>query len=433
MKSREQESSENLSKFFRGAASLYAVSLFLLFGFCDAFFYPQHSETFWTLRFIVVISIFVSREVVKRLTSHSFRRLQIVCTFPFIVGSSAILWMVFCIKDHSSSYWAGLGILLTALATGFSFSRFFYALISTYILLIFGVFTIWYYVETGYLQIFLQFIFLFAISISGSVGRWFYNRLERDEYSSRLMLNEELVSRNVVIERKTEEATRLRSLSRQFSPRLIECIEQGVVDLSGPHEQRDICVLFIDIKDSTSKVLTMPAEDTQKIITMFMADVMGVMNKYDMTIDKFVGDGVIGFTNAPLKQADYVARALECAFELKALLQSKARSYEKLWGGSFEYRIGMAHGMGSVGFYGSEETIKTYTALGMVINLANRMNGKAPINSIVVTGEMKGEIARVSPEFASRVEWKLLPPQTLKGFEAVRIDIWNVELTLSTS
>ena len=89
----------------------------------------------------------------------------------------------------------------------------------------------------------------------------------------------------------------------------------------------------------------------------------------------------------------------------------------------------MAQGMGSVGFYGSEESIKTYTARGMVINLANRMNGKAPINSIVVTGEMKCEIARMSPEFASRVEWKLLPPQTLKGFEAVRIDIWNVELT----
>lgn len=429
MKTREQESSDNLSKFFRGAASLYAVALFLIFGICDALFYSQHSETFWALRVIVVGSILFSRELVKRLGNDNFHRMQIVCTFPFIVGSSAILWMVFCIKDHSSAYWAGLGIILTALATGFSFSRFFYFLISAYILLVFGVFTVWYYVETGYLQIFLQFIFLFAISISGSVGRWFYNRLEREEYSSRLLLNEELVSRNVVIERKTEEATRLRGLSRQFSPRLIDCIEQGLVDLSGPHEQREICVLFIDIKDSTSKVLTMPAEDTQKIITMFMADVMGVMNKHDMTIDKFVGDGVIGFTNAPLRQADYVARALECAFELRALLQANASAYEHLWGGPFEYRIGMASGPASVGFFGSEDTIKTYTALGMVINLANRMNGKAPVNSIVVTGEMKSAVEHTNPVLANRVAWALLPPQTLKGFEAVKIEVWSAELT----
>jgi len=433
MKTREQESSENLAKFFRGAASLYAVALFLLFGVCDALFYSQHANTFWFLRIVVVVSILVSREVVKRLDNNNFQRMQIVCTIPFIIGSSAIAWMVYRIWDHSSSYWGGLGIILTALATGFSFSRFFYALISVYILLVFGVFSLMYYVETGYLQIFLQYIFLFAISISGSVGRWFYNRLERDEYASREMLNDELIHRNVIIEKKTEEATRLRSLSRQFSPRLIDCIEQGLVDISAPQEQREICALFIDIKDSTRKVLSMPPEDTQKIITMFMSDVMGVMNKHDMTIDKFVGDGVIGFTNAPLVQEDYVKRSILCALGICHLLSEKAHIYDELWGSRFEFRIGMASGIASVGFYGDEQTIKTYTALGMVINLANRMNGKAPVNGIVMTGEMREELKKQDSDLYSKLAWELLPPQTLKGFETAKIEIWDCRFISSTS
>ncbi|MBY0517127.1 MAG: adenylate/guanylate cyclase domain-containing protein [Bacteriovoracaceae bacterium] len=425
MKSKQQESSENLAKFFRGAASLYAVALFMLFAICDSLFYPQHARTFWILRIVVVISILVSRYFVKKLNNDNFDQMQLICSIPFIVGSSAIVWMVFCISDHSSSYWGGLGIILTALSTGFSFSRFYYALISLYILLIFGAFTIWYYVQTGYLQIFLQYIFLIAISISGSVGRWFYNRLERDEYSSRVKLNDELENRNLIIKNKTEEATRLRGLSRQFSPRLIECIEQGVVDLSGPQILREISVLFIDIKDSTHKVLEMPAEATQKIITLFIADVMGVMNKHDMTIDKFVGDGVIGFTNAPLRQDDHVKRSIECALEVCALLEEKSAIYDELWGGPFEYRIGMACGEASVGFYGNDDTIKTYTALGMVINLANRMNGKSPLNSIVVTGEMKRQLEIQDSTFAETLHWQMLPSQTLKGFETANIEIWN--------
>ncbi len=433
MKTKEQESSENLATFFRGAASLYTVALFLLFGVCDALFYSHHSKTFWILRIVVVISILVSRELVKRVGDNSFYRMQTICTFPFIVGSSAIVWMVFTIRDHSSAYWGGLGIILTALSTGFSFSRFFYALISGYILLAFGVFAVWYYVETGYLQIFLQYIFLIAISIAGSVGRWFYNRLERDEYASRAQLNHELLHRSRIIEKKTDEATRLRSLSRQFSPRLIECIEQGLVDISAPQEQREISVLFIDIKDSTRKVLSMPPEDTQKIITMFMSDVMGVMNKHDMTIDKFVGDGVIGFTNAPLAQEDYVKRSILCALDICHLLAEKADVYEELWGSRFEFRIGMASGIASVGFYGDEQTIKTYTALGMVINLANRMNGKAPVNGIVMTGEMREELKKQDSDLYSKLTWELLPPQTLKGFETAKIEIWDCRLISSAS
>lgn len=120
-------------------------------------------------------------------------------------------------------------------------------------------------------------------------------------------------------------------LSKQFSPQIIQGIKSGQYSLSSKVHRSKIYALFVDIKDSTIKFSTLNRDDLQKIISMYMEDVMGVFLKYDITIDKFLGDDVMGFTNDPVSQSDYLERAILAAIEIKNKISLKQEIYSRFW------------------------------------------------------------------------------------------------------
>ena len=335
--------------------------------------------------------------------------------------------MIIKINDFSSSYWAGLAIINAGISVGFAFSWLYYlGNIAINVLPMIGV-SFYFFTQNNNKYAFLSSVFLASISLVCAVGRWYYIKLSKSEYQSRLKLADEIESRNKIIEIKTQESIRLNSLSKQFSPQIVQSIESGKFSLSSTIHNSDICAIFVDIKDSTTKFSKLNRENLQKIISLYLEDVMNIFLKYDITIDKFLGDGIMGFTNDPMPQKDYIERAILAAIEVKNRISLKQEIYNVLWGSIFEIRIGISCGEASVGFYGNDLHVKSYTAIGRVVNLASRVNGIAPSNQVAVTQEVILKLSEVNENYLKDFNISEFYIDDLKGFENEKINVFTID------
>ena len=116
-----------------------------------------------------------------------------------------------------------------------------------------------------------------------------------------------------------------------------------------------------------------------------MKDVMTTFLKYDITIDKFMGDGVLAFSNAPSEQKNYVDRVLQAALEVLKKLEENNKIYADYWKEPMKVHMGMAQGTVRVGFFGDEQIHRSYTAIGQVVNLASRLCSVSGENELLVS------------------------------------------------
>ena len=423
----EQENAKNLKAFMVSFASYYTVTLYLLFSVVDYIFYGSFFLEFLAVRVFVVLTLVGVTKYLNASKNDSYLFVQFVCTVPFAVCSISLYYMMIRIGDPLTSYWAGLAIVTAGLSAGFAFSWSCYLFILAVNTVPIIILSTYYYLLDPKINYFLNSMFLLSISVVCLIGRWFYIRLSNSDYGNRKQLSEEVVSRNKIIEQKTQESIRLNALSKQFSPQIVQGIQSGEISLSSKIHRADICAIFVDIKDSTVKFSTLDRDDLQRIIAMYMEDVMTIFLKYDITIDKFLGDGVMGFTNDPVSQSDYVERAIMAAIEVKNKIILKQDIYDRLWGSSFEVRIGLSSGMASVGFYGSDQHVKSYTAIGRVINLASRVNGAAPANQVAITDDIVKILKQKDEDFQSNYRITELKINDLKGFEKEKIGIFAID------
>jgi class 3 adenylate cyclase len=263
--------------------------------------------------------------------------------------------------------------------------------------------------------------FFIAATVTISlVVRHFTERLRSRELNARQQLEVELASREAIIQTKTAEALRLQTLSKQFSPQVVHAIQSGKLNLVESVHRREICAVFVDIVDSTTHVRSVPHEDVGVVIAMFLEDSMQVLLKYDLTIDKFLGDGVLAFSNDPNPRDDFVERAVDAALEMRARIEAHQGEYRPRWGEDLRIRVGIATGTASIGFYGGDTSVKSYTAIGEVVNLASRLCGAGQPGQVIVSGE----VARILRDAEYVVEPR--GSAALKGFAGEVIPVFEV-------
>lgn len=425
--SMEEESAIRLRDFYLGPASIYGPVLFCLFGFLDYFFYPEKYTTLLFLRFVAISGILLLNLVIRKYDIIDYGKLQWSIGAVTLLTGGSLFMMTWLINDVTAVYWVGLIMLVSLLGlVGHMTFKFCLALIVCTVL----PFTIYSFFKLSLsldLRHLLGPFFLNGTAVLAIAGRWHFSSLERKEYYLRNQLANEVENRDVIIESKTAEAIRLRSFSKQFSPQIVEGIENGTISLSGSITRKEICAIFIDIKDSTKKVASLNTDNLEAVLSMYLKDVVEVMLSKNMTVDKFLGDGVFGFTNSPIEQEDFIERALEVVLAIQDLFHQKRDTYQKLWGDPFEYRIGVAVGVASIGFYGDDKYMRSYTAIGKVINLASRLNGAAETNEVVVSGEVVKRMKDRNSGLSRRLDFMRKPDQTLKGFESSPIEIWHLK------
>jgi adenylate cyclase len=167
-------------------------------------------------------------------------------------------------------------------------------------------------------------------------------------------------------------------LSSYLDPRIVERVvaERGSEILKGEH--RFITVMFADIRNFTSLSESRKnPEDVVEILNIYLPAMSAVIRSHEGCVDKFIGDGIMAFWNAPNDVKNHAQKAVNCAIEMKRTLvrvnsEARARGLIK---NDLAVGIGIHTGSAVVGNVGSE--IKNdYTAIGDTVNTASRLEGK---------------------------------------------------------
>jgi len=157
-------------------------------------------------------------------------------------------------------------------------------------------------------------------------------------------------------------------------PTVVEHLIQNpeLIKLGG--ETRTITSLFTDIASFTSISEKLDPET----LVNFLNEYLGLMNEilfhYGATIDKYEGDAVIAFFNAPLDVANHELAAAEAAIDIQNASYEITKKWETACGRPVMTRVGINTGSAVVGNMGSEGRFD-YTAIGDTINLASRLEG----------------------------------------------------------
>ncbi len=180
-------------------------------------------------------------------------------------------------------------------------------------------------------------------------------------------------------ERKRLEAQR-KLFERMVSPAVIQQLDPNSLALGG--KRIDITVLFADIRGFTSFSETQTPEGLVSILNQYLAAGAESVLDEEGTVDKFLGDAVMAWFNAPIPQSDHTLRAVRSALKLRdrvaqlhAILPPEAH---------LSFGVGIHYGDAILGLIGTEKRLE-YTAIGDSVNTTKRLQENAAKNQIVIS------------------------------------------------
>jgi adenylate cyclase len=176
------------------------------------------------------------------------------------------------------------------------------------------------------------------------------------------------------------------TFSRFVSPKVIETMKQRPVSEFLHMERRELTVMFADLRGFTALARELSPEDIQETLNSFFEVMVACVERADGMMDKFLGDGFMALFGAPFRQEDHAWRALDAAVSIQ---QAHLRWMEERSAGGRPCRplgIGVATGETVVGAYGTHNRME-YTALGHVVNLADRLCSAAGAGEILTIAE----------------------------------------------
>ena len=180
-------------------------------------------------------------------------------------------------------------------------------------------------------------------------------------------------------ERKRLEAQR-RLLERMVSPAVLDQIDPDSLQMGG--KRIDVTVLFADIRGFTSYSEKHSPEDLVAVLNRYLAAGAEAVLAHEGTVDKFLGDAVMAWFNAPLPQPDHSLRAVRAALQLRAAVA--ALHAELPPEAHLSFGVGIHYGVAVLGWIGTEKRLE-YTAIGDSVNTAKRIQENAARNQILIS------------------------------------------------
>jgi adenylate cyclase len=217
-------------------------------------------------------------------------------------------------------------------------------------------------------------------------------------------------------ERKKLEAQR-RLFERMVSPAVIEQLDPDSLHLGG--KRANITVLFADIRGFTTFSESLEPEKLVKVLNRYLAAMAEAVLEHGGTIDKFMGDAIMAWFNAPVPQPDHTLRAVKTAL---AIRDSVEQLYKELPADSqLAFGVGIHYGDAVLGLIGTEKRLE-YTAISDSVNTAKRIQENSAKNQILIS---KDAYDRVKKEVTAKPHAEI----TVKG-KARPLEVFEVE-TLS--
>ncbi|MFA7403035.1 MAG: adenylate/guanylate cyclase domain-containing protein [Pelobacteraceae bacterium] len=140
-------------------------------------------------------------------------------------------------------------------------------------------------------------------------------------------------------------------------------------------QKREVTVLFSDIKSFTTYSENHQPEEVVAILNEYLGAMTDVVLKWEGILDKFIGDAIVVFWGAPMKQEDHAERAVRCALEMQERLDQLRRKWEAEGRSPLASGIGLNSGEAIVGNIGAQGKKMDYTVIGDHVNLGARVEG----------------------------------------------------------
>jgi class 3 adenylate cyclase len=196
-------------------------------------------------------------------------------------------------------------------------------------------------------------------------------------------LNQGLEAR---VSAQVDELARVGRLRRFLAPQLAQAIVSSGDEKILQNHRREIVALFCDLRGFTPFAETAEPEDIMALLGEYHGAVGPLIRKYEGTLDRFTGDGMMVFFNDPLPCPDAPERAARLAIEMRDVVAALVPAWARR-GHSLGFGIGMAQGYATLGRIGFEDRFD-YTAIGAVINLAARLCAEAKDGQVLTSGRL---------------------------------------------
>jgi class 3 adenylate cyclase/HAMP domain-containing protein len=193
------------------------------------------------------------------------------------------------------------------------------------------------------------------------------------------------------VEKQIGEIERIRKLERFLAPQVAQLIasSDGHDSLLDSH-RREVTVVFCDLRGFTSFTESTEPEEAMNVLREYHAALGELIFRYEGTLDRYAGDGVMILFNAPIQFADHTMRAVKMAVEMRDTIGALTQKWRNR-GHSLGFGLGIALGYATLGQIGFEQRLE-YAAIGSVTNLASRLCDEAKADQIVVSRRVFGVV-----------------------------------------
>jgi class 3 adenylate cyclase/tetratricopeptide (TPR) repeat protein len=210
-------------------------------------------------------------------------------------------------------------------------------------------------------------------------------------------------------------------------------VEPPAADAPQPEpdgERKQVTVLFADVKGSMDMAEHTDPEEWRRIMQRFFSLLSDGVRRFEGTVDKFTGDGIMALFGAPVAHEDHAPRACYAALHIEELVSGYAAELRREQGLSFTVRVGLNSGEVVAGGIGGEGE-PAYTAVGHTVGLAQRMETLAEPGKAYLT-EHTAKLAEGYLELKDLGEFEVKGASRPIGvFELVGVGAANSRLDLA--
>ena len=190
------------------------------------------------------------------------------------------------------------------------------------------------------------------------------------------------------------EIERMGRLRRFLSPQIAAAVLASGDESVLESHRRDIAVVFCDVRGFTAFAETAEPEEVTSFLREYHTRLGALIHKYEGTLERFIGDGLMVLFNDPLRCADPSIRAVRMAVEMRTQIKELTAKWRKQ-GHELGFGMGISYGYATLGRIGFEGRFD-YSAVGTVVNLAARLCEEASDGQILIDGKVLSAIEAVA-------------------------------------
>jgi adenylate cyclase len=184
-----------------------------------------------------------------------------------------------------------------------------------------------------------------------------------------------ITSYRMIFEEREKRKVR-KTFERYVSPGVITLIEQDPKKyFKAGGETKELTIMFTDIRSFTTIAEGLTADELVALLNEYLGEMTDILFNTWGTLDKYIGDALMGFWGSPFPQEDHPVRACTCALEMSKRLEELNRKWESEGKKPLEIGIGINTGLVNVGNMGSSKRF-AWTVMGDPVNLASRLEGQ---------------------------------------------------------